>query len=142
MVGGLKGAITSLSFNSKKRLLAVSYSDRVVFVDTNRWTRQLVLFQKESVNDLAISPDNSILAVANRRKELRYISILKNKKKFELIGHTDSIIQVVFSMDGKLIASVGLDGRVIIWDYKKEKNQTSFHESRAFGQWSRDFAKY
>jgi hypothetical protein len=39
-----------------------------------------------------------------------------NKPKHRLSGHTDEIRPVVFSPDGKLLATGGADGLVILWD--------------------------
>jgi WD40 repeat protein len=39
-----------------------------------------------------------------------------NKAKFRLSGHTEEIRPTVFSPDGKLIATGGADGLVILWD--------------------------
>ena len=39
-----------------------------------------------------------------------------NKPKFELKGHADEIRPMVFAPDGKLLATGGADGLVILWD--------------------------
>jgi WD40 repeat protein len=39
-----------------------------------------------------------------------------NKPKFRLVGHTDEVRPILFSPDGKLFATGGADGRVILWD--------------------------
>ena len=39
-----------------------------------------------------------------------------NRPKYRLVGHTDEVRPMGFSPDGKLFATGGADGRVILWD--------------------------
>jgi WD40 repeat protein len=39
-----------------------------------------------------------------------------NKPTFTLVGHTEEVRAMAFAQDGKLFATGGADGRVILWD--------------------------
>jgi WD40 repeat protein len=38
------------------------------------------------------------------------------KESFELIGHTNYVIDMVFTPDGKKLISAGMDNKIVIWD--------------------------
>jgi len=42
-------------------------------------------------------------------------------EKQELVGHTDTVTALAFSMDGGLLATAGLDGKTLIWDARGNK---------------------
>lgn len=50
----------------------------------------------------------------------------KEKASAELHGHTDEILDLALSDDGKLLASGGKDRKLIVWDAEK-------------GEWLRSF---
>jgi ribosome assembly protein SQT1 len=42
-------------------------------------------------------------------------------EKQELVGHTDTVTALAFSVDGGLLATAGLDGKTLIWDARGNK---------------------
>merc|ERR1712232_658683 len=78
---------------------------------------------KESVLSVAVSPVDQRLMVTGGQDDVAILWCLeevsgggvKCTERRRLEGHTDSVIQVAFSHDGKYIATGGYDGLVKIW---------------------------
>jgi ribosome assembly protein SQT1 len=77
---------------------------------------------KESVLSVAVSPIDQRMLVTGGQDDVAIIWNLEEagsgvqcKERCRLTGHTDSIVQVAFSNDGKYIATGGYDGLVKIW---------------------------
>lgn len=75
---------------------------------------------------LAISPDGDILLVASVGRifsfcidQIDLIDIETGKKLLSLPGHTEPIETLLFSHDGKTLASGSQDGTVLLWDWDK-----------------------
>jgi len=85
---------------------------------------------------LAFSPDGRIIALVEDigwGVTREYLIIMWDASIGELIGeplegHTSSISNVVFSPDGKLLASSGINGEIILWDVA-----TGFQTSQLLG---------
>ncbi|RKU24617.1 hypothetical protein C6497_17515 [Candidatus Poribacteria bacterium] len=68
-------------------------------------------------NFLIFSPDGRILLDA---KESEFRILDTNGKDFgTLSGHTETITTLVFSHDGKTLASGSKDGTILLWDWEK-----------------------
>jgi WD40 repeat protein len=71
---------------------------------------------EEPVYAVAASPTSNILA-SGGGDDLAYLwSPEPGTPPRRLSGHTDSVVYVGFSVDGKYLATGGLDGMVKIWD--------------------------
>jgi WD40 repeat protein len=77
------------------------------------WTINSVAFNPHDDNQLvsASSDMNLVLWDAEKRLPVGY----------PLQGHGDYVFDVVYSPDGKRLASAGRDGRIILWDIDREK---------------------
>ncbi len=73
---------------------------------------------------LTFSPDRSILLVSSVSRihsfcsdAIDLLDIKTGKKLHSLPGHTEPIETLVFSHDGKTLASGSQDGTVLLWDW-------------------------
>lgn len=97
------------------------------------------------VNTLAVSPDGKLLAVAGGNGVIRLIDTKTGIEKGELQGHTYPLVgirvgvrRVVFSSDNRLLASVGSDKTVRVWDVSAHKQLGIMHHDG--GVWGVDFS--
>jgi WD40 repeat protein len=68
------------------------------------------------VRGMEMSPDGKLLACAGDLPAVQLLSMETGKPARELKGHTDWLLCVRFSDDGKQIVSGGYDGQAILWD--------------------------
>ena len=75
-----------------------------------------------NVNELAFSPDSTLLAVAGDKGTIYLYDVSSGNRIDNLVGHepvSDGIVSVegiAFSPTGRWLASMGTDGRLIIWE--------------------------
>jgi WD40 repeat protein len=62
---------------------------------------------------VALSPDGTVLATA--AAEIILWNVASGEKLARLEGHTETVIDLSFSSDGKLLASASREGVVIVW---------------------------
>mgnify|MGYP000088107722 CR=1 FL=1 len=71
---------------------------------------------------VVFSPDGTMLAVACQDKMIHLFN-LKNRKHRALRGHTDQVLTVDFSPDGKKLLSTSWNGEVRIWELAKRRSR-------------------
>ena len=74
------------------------------------------------VETFSISPDGNLIALATRFKVRLFSS--KDGEELDMdnqSGHRAWVRNISFSHDGTMLASVGEDGRIIIWDVAKKR---------------------
>jgi WD40 repeat protein len=77
----------------------------------------------------AISPDGKLLASGARDKQLRLWDVATGKLNATLIGHADSVGTVMFSPDGKQVATTGASDRTArLWDVATGQMLSTFAE--------------
>ena len=82
---------------------------------------------------VAISSDGSLVAAAGEPEDgITLWSVARRKKIAQLRGHSDSVIWVDFSPDGRRLASSGKDQKVILWDLETETELITFREHRGW----------
>jgi WD40 repeat protein len=83
----------------------------------------------------------TILASCSDDKRIYVWDTQEKKRVASLIGHTNQVLSVKWSPDGKLLASGSWDGTVKIWNHETQENLYTFtaHESPVkFVEWSPD----
>ncbi len=109
----------------------------LVHFDISKWDRCLVMMTDEShkilhlkstldahvgtVNAVAFSPDNKILASGGIDPEIRLWSLFKGEQESKLEGHYRTIDTLAFSPDGKTLAGAGFDQSIRLWSLEEEK---------------------
>jgi len=73
------------------------------------------LQEKEFIFSLALSPDDSVLAVGYQDGSVRLWSMDNGEQLTVLEGHEGRVMSLAFSPDGTLLASGGTDGTVRLW---------------------------
>ncbi|WP_224368195.1 metallophosphoesterase [Hyalangium versicolor] len=74
------------------------------------------IWTKADVIDMAWHPNSRMLAIASRDKTVRILGLSDAWDELAFLeGHTDVVTSVAFSWDGRLLASMSLDGTVLLW---------------------------
>ena len=74
------------------------------------------LAKNKNYRSFAISPDSRFLAALGFASRIDVFDLQKQGEQISHVGHTDRLLAIAASPDGKLIASGGIDGQVILWD--------------------------
>ena len=129
---GHEDRVTALTFSPDGSVLAsASGNGRIILWDTQNYS-PFVLDAKTYVYDLAFKPDSSLLASAACNKQgengfcqqgrITLWDVTNREAAVQtLVGHDDYVSRVVFSPDGKILASGSWDHTIILWD--TETNQ-------------------
>ncbi len=111
------GFIYSLGFTPDGRELVAAVRNFVkawnLSTDQELWT---IKAGPLDINQVAVSPDNRLLATANRDGKIVIIDINKGQQIATLTGHEGWVQSVSFSPDGKTLYSGAEDKIVKIWD--------------------------
>jgi WD40 repeat protein len=65
---------------------------------------------------LAFAPDGKVLAVGGADQVVRLWDPQSGKALGNLRGHTDRILRIVFTPDGRTVISAAADGCVLFWN--------------------------
>ncbi len=116
---GHTGEVKSVAFVPGKNEFYTSGSDGKVLkwsLDNKDQTLQVVYSGTDIIEVLAVSPDDSWLALGSSNSSVKMIPLKGDSKGFDLTGHKGMIKSLIFSYDGKYLYSAALDGKVLKWD--------------------------
>ena len=111
-----KGDVTSVRYSPDGSRLAVRGSIGIWLRDTTTY-REVALLAGRSVT---FSPDGATVATVAgyRAKAVRLWDAETGESIRTLTGHTDTVVRVSFSPDGKTLASGTEDSKIRLWDVK------------------------
>ena len=118
----------SIGFSNDGTIVAIGH-----FMDISLWyvmddgVEEGETLEDVSVGeDLAFSHDNKTLVFStpvHEQNQIKLFDIIANTEIKVLKGHTEAITSLVFSHDGKTLASSSDDGTVLLWDWQKVINK-------------------
>ena len=122
------GRARSYQFSPDSNQLAIFTSIGVWIYDvqTGKEIRLLKIHREIGVNKTALSPDWKLLTSPKYSREYHGIRLWDThigKIKTTLEGHTQRVISVAFSRDGKMLASGELDGVIRLWNINTDKHR-------------------
>lgn len=82
--------------------------------------------QSRSVWQTDLSPDRKLRATVSNNRQVKLTDTTTEAEVQTLSGHTANIFEVVFSPDGKRLASASDDGQVRIWNAASGETQVTF----------------
>ena len=127
---GLPEHINNLSFSPDgKTIVSVTWGDGEVCISdriTGKLKKTFTVEMTDNVFSIAFSPDGKIVAIGNSDGNI-YLSDLNTGKLMQkLTGHSEDVQRVVFSPDGKTLASSSyLDETVRLWDVRTGEHRAN-----------------
>ena len=131
---GLREYSRDLAYSPDNSILAVSYVNDYLKLWNLKTMKEMytLLTHKDKVwiERILFSPDGKTLLVTTRDfKILREIRLFDIETRKELppirTGHTVGINALVFSHDGKTLATGAADGTILLWDWEKINKKIS-----------------
>ena len=112
------GFIYDLTFDSQGSKLLGAVRNYVKVWDVSRSNTEIMSLKASSLelNRVAISPDDRLIATANREGKITIIDLNRKEIIGTLVGHEGWIQAIQFSPDGRFIYSGAEDKIVKIWD--------------------------
>ena len=123
-LSGHKRSVVSLCFLgiNSTTLVSASYDGTIKLWDSDTGECLKTLdCHSGAIEDIALSPDGSILASAGNETVVRLWNIKTGECLKTLQGHSRWVFSVAFSPDGNLLASGSEDETIKLWDVKSRE---------------------
>lgn len=124
---GHTGWISALAFSPDKKFLASgSYNGEIKLwnLATAKLEYDISLSQPYDINSFAFSHDGKTLAIASANKDIDLWDLEASRMRAPLIGHTDSVTQVVFHPVTDYLFSSSLDKTIRSWELQTNETDT------------------
>ena len=112
----------SLAFSPDSVSIALGHRDSITLWDVTTMGMQkhsVIPDNRRAFRDiLTFSPDGNTV-LSSSRCHIKLWDVDTGKRLSTLTGHTEPIETLVFSHDGKILASGSEDGTVLLWDWDK-----------------------
>ncbi|MGX1913560.1 caspase, EACC1-associated type [Streptomyces phaeochromogenes] len=112
---GLDGPVQEVVFSPDGETLAFVSYGYVTLRDVATKRTSNVGDSGGAVNSVAFSPDGKTLAIGEHSRTV-VLDFATTRTRATLKGHTREVVGVVFSSDGKALATCSLDGTARLWD--------------------------
>lgn len=126
-LSGHKDIVQSLAWSPDGKSLAAGGYRSVLTFDATTWkqTQAISAPLEGRITALSFLPDNTTLIIADgaaaERGLIQFWSLASNKSMASLEAHTDNILAMALSPDGKLLATGGADNNAKVWDIASRK---------------------
>lgn len=122
-----QNAISDIAFGAKGRTLVSCNGSKGTPVQlwdiAKKRPKKTIIQQDEKFfSKVALSPDGQTIAVMGIL-EVSLWDVTTGENRGELRGHFSNIMSIAFSPDGDTLATGGLDGKVLLWNYKQERSR-------------------
>jgi WD40 repeat protein/DNA-binding SARP family transcriptional activator len=135
-LSGQGGYVVSLAFSHDRKLLAATGDgpDTVIWnVATHKVVRVLRSPVRSGADAVAFSPDDTLVATAGASNSatepaLLRVYVLRTGRLAGNVRTKDTLQDLSFAADGKLLASAGLGGIIFVWDIRRHALVRTIHE--------------